>query len=554
MTTKEIISVLSVLLLAAALRLSGITFDSLWLDESYQTFTETVAQPLPDFTKAPSAPFLFKFGPPQSVGTLLANFRKVDPLCPPLYAILLNRWMTAFGQSDFAARSLSTLFSMLSLLILYLSSRYFFGWLPALFTALLVAVSPFDIHYAQEARMYGLLLFTSTLSGTTLLMLCSRVLAGRSVNLAQPAADGQKGEVEIAQSHNDATGGSPKNAPEEKSGSAFEFALLAVVYAVSTWALINSHYTALFVVLFQGLYGLWICLRHRSLKLFLILTCAWSAVLILWLPWFDLFRQSAAARTESFYVIRQPSFWWPFWALIARIPFNWLVFLSGKQVVAYAIPIYITSAVLLAAASPLARKLKSSTESSQHLSFCKQFIWMWALMPPLMVWLIDVVEGHKVVEIARYLTATAPAIYLLSGYGMSALTVVRRWGPVLLAVHVSCAFINNAYGHMLAQREPWKEMAALVESQVQPDEPLLVSQYYDIVCLDRYLSVPRLQFGVSPALGAEHLAGLLSGHKRFWLITAQEGEAIKHMIPKHFRLSRQTDLRHALHLRLYETP
>lgn len=554
MTTKEIIALLSVLVLAATLRLSGITFDSLWLDESYQTFTETIAQPLPDFTKVPSAPFLFKFGPPQSVGTVLSNFRKVDPLCPPLYAIVLNRWMTAFGQSDFAARSLSTLFSMLSLLILYAGSRYFFGWLPALFTALLVAVSPFDIHYAQEARMYGLLLFTSTISGTTLLILCSRVLAGRSIRLTPPAAAGQEAAVEIAESHNDATAGFPLGAPGKKSGEPVEFALLAAVYAISTWALINSHYTALFVVLFQGLYGLWICFRHRSLKLFFILTCAWSAVLTLWLPWFELFRQAAAARTESFYVIRPPSLWWPFWALIARIPFNWLVFLSGKQVVAYAIPIYITSAILLAAASPLARKLQSATENDRHLLFCKQFIWMWALMPPLMVWLIDVMEGHKVVEIARYLTATAPAIYLLSGYGMSALKAVRRWGPALLAVHVSCAFINNAYGHMLTQREPWKEMAALVESQVKSDEPLLISQYYDIVCLDRYLSVPRLQFGVSPALGAEHLAGLLHGHKRFWLITAQEGEAIKNMIPKQFRLSRQTDLRHALHLRLYETP
>lgn len=530
MTSKEIIALFSVLVLAAALRLSGITFDSLWLDESYQTFSETVAEPMPDFTKTPSAPFLFKFGPPQSIGTVLSNFRKVDPLCPPLYAILLNRWLTAFGQSDFAARSLSTLFSMLSLLILYVSSRYFFGWRPALFTALLVAVSPFDIHYAQEARMYGLLLFTSTLSGATLLMLCSRVLAERSIHLA-PSADAV-----------------------QNSRLSFELAVLAVVYAISTWALINSHYTALFVVLFQGLYGLWICFRHRNLKLFFILTLAWSAVLVLWLPWFDLFRQAAAARTESFYVIRQPSLWWPFWALIARIPFNWLVFLSGKQVVAYAIPIYLTSATLIAAASPLARKLQSTTASNLHLSFCKQFIWMWALMPPLMVWLIDVMEGHKVVEIARYLTATAPAIYLLSGYGMSALMVVRRWGPALLALHLSCAFINNAYGHMLTQREPWKEMAALVESQVKTDEPLLVSQYYDIVCLDRYLSVPRLQFGVSPALGAEHLAGLLNGYKRFWLITAQEGEAVKDMIPKHFRLSRQTDLRHALHLRLYEAP
>ncbi len=538
MTAKEITALLFIFLLAAGLRLGGITFDSLWLDESYQTFTETIAQPLPDFTRIPDAPFLFKFGPPQSVATVLSNFRKVDPLCPPLYAVLLNRWMTVFGASDFAARSLSSLLSMLSLLVLFFSCRSFFGTLPALFSALLVAVSPFDIHYAQEARMYGLLLFTSTLSGSALLGLCLRVLSNRK--------DEGKPRTEPVAPQETGSGSA------HSVGSTVECALLAVTYSVSTWALINSHYTALFVVLFQGLYCTWLCFRHRSLKLFVILSICWLSVLAMWLPWFDLFRQAAAARTESFYVIRQPSLWWPFWALIARIPFNWLVFLSGKQVVAYAIPLYVTSSILVAAASSLVNRLRPAAPFDQNQSFCKQFIWLWAIMPPLLVWLIDVIEGHKVVEIARYLTATAPAIYFLCGCGAQALLAMRGWAKVLLVVHVACALVNNAYGHIMTQREPWQEMAALVERQVKTDEPLLVSQYYDIVCLDRYLTVPLLQIGVSPALGAERLASLLAGRKRFWLITAQEGEAIKNMIPGDYRLRQQTDLRHALHLRLYE--
>jgi hypothetical protein len=61
-----------------------------------------------------------------------------------------------------------------------------------------------------------------------------------------------------------------------------------------------------------------------------------------------------------------------------------------------------------------------------------------------------------------------------------------------------------------------------------------------------------VQVGISPALGAKYFADAISGRDRFWLITAQEGEAITSYVPRNYKLDSRFDFRHGLHLRYYE--
>ena len=87
---------------------------------------------------------------------------------PPLYYLLLHYWMAAFGTGDFAVRSLSGIFSVLSLPVMYVVARRFkvvgdTGW-PAL---LLLATCPFVVRYASETRMYSLLLLLVLLAMLT---------------------------------------------------------------------------------------------------------------------------------------------------------------------------------------------------------------------------------------------------------------------------------------------------------------------------------------------------------------------------------------------------
>lgn len=98
-----------VLILASGLRFTALTFDSLWLDENYQTVVESYGNNLPDLLNPEGKAFIYKSDNPASVHNVLTRFRKVDPLCPPLFAVCMNRWITAFGGSDFALRGFAVL-------------------------------------------------------------------------------------------------------------------------------------------------------------------------------------------------------------------------------------------------------------------------------------------------------------------------------------------------------------------------------------------------------------------------------------------------------------
>ncbi|MCB0035846.1 MAG: glycosyltransferase family 39 protein [Anaerolineales bacterium] len=84
-------------------------------------------------------------------------------LHPPLYFLLLHIWHPLMGESEFAYRYPSVLAMLLALVLIYKLSGRVWGQDTAVFTLLLAAVSPFFFWYAQEARMYALLVFESTL-------------------------------------------------------------------------------------------------------------------------------------------------------------------------------------------------------------------------------------------------------------------------------------------------------------------------------------------------------------------------------------------------------
>ena len=75
---------------------------------------------------------------------------------PLLYYLLLGAWLDAFGDSDFAARSLSGLFSLAAAAAIWAASRRRLGAEAARYAAVLALTSPFLVRYGSEARMYAL--------------------------------------------------------------------------------------------------------------------------------------------------------------------------------------------------------------------------------------------------------------------------------------------------------------------------------------------------------------------------------------------------------------
>lgn len=82
----------------------------------------------------------------------------------PFYYLLLHFWMEVFGVSDFSARSLSVVFSVLIIGLTYLFGRRFFSVNTGLIAAVIVTVEPFFIGYSQQARSYSLMFFLTLLA------------------------------------------------------------------------------------------------------------------------------------------------------------------------------------------------------------------------------------------------------------------------------------------------------------------------------------------------------------------------------------------------------
>jgi 4-amino-4-deoxy-L-arabinose transferase-like glycosyltransferase len=124
---------------AAALRIHHLDTESVWLDEA---FSVSIAR------------------------TTLANivFETGHDVHPPLHYFLLFWWAHLTGGSAWAARLLSVIFSLGTIVAAYAVAARLRTRAAGLLAAALLAFSVFQIEFAQEARMYALLALLATLS------------------------------------------------------------------------------------------------------------------------------------------------------------------------------------------------------------------------------------------------------------------------------------------------------------------------------------------------------------------------------------------------------
>ena len=76
---------------------------------------------------------------------------------PLLYYTLLWAWMLLVGQKVVVVRFLSVLIHLALLTLLWYLMQEMFGLKQAVLAGILFSFAPFQVHYGQEARMYGLL-------------------------------------------------------------------------------------------------------------------------------------------------------------------------------------------------------------------------------------------------------------------------------------------------------------------------------------------------------------------------------------------------------------
>jgi uncharacterized membrane protein len=149
-----------------------------WGDEVYSsirsfgyTTTEiyqTIAQH-PVITAATLQQFQ-QLDPDRGLGAILHSLAVEDAHVTPLYFLLANLWSTLFGTSVIGIRSLSVLCGVALVPVVYwLAIELFARRRVALCAAALVAISPVQLLFAQEARMYALWALLMITAGAALL-------------------------------------------------------------------------------------------------------------------------------------------------------------------------------------------------------------------------------------------------------------------------------------------------------------------------------------------------------------------------------------------------
>jgi mannosyltransferase len=135
----EVLALSSIIVLCAALRFFHLGAASLWSDEMFSRYYVDVFGLHYVFTEGLSR----------------------EP-SPPTYYLLLRAWITLFGDSEVALRSLSALASTLCVPIAYLLGRELESKLLGLAGALLVALCPMSLYFGQEARVYIFLMLAGS--------------------------------------------------------------------------------------------------------------------------------------------------------------------------------------------------------------------------------------------------------------------------------------------------------------------------------------------------------------------------------------------------------
>jgi mannosyltransferase len=171
---------------------------------------------------------------------------------PPLYYVLLHGWMEVFGEGDVAVRTLSGLLGLACLPLAWVAGRRAGGSVAAAAaTTLVVALSPFAVRYATEARMYSLVM---------LFVLVGHLLVRRAVDERRVAGGALVG--------------------------------VAVVVALLLW----THYWSTYVIVAAGAVVAWWGRRARTDEraVAVRLLLAGAAGVVLFLPWLPTLLDQAA--------------------------------------------------------------------------------------------------------------------------------------------------------------------------------------------------------------------------------------------------------------------
>ena len=500
----------------ALLRFAGLGSESIWLDEV-------------------TSILIARMDVPSMVAWTAADIH------PPLYYFVLHFWL-GFGESEFAVRSLSAVFGVCTIVIVYALARELFDPGVGLLSALLLALSPMHIWYSQEARMYAMVTALSLMASYLL------VLALRT----------------------------------RKTRYWLGYLLFSVLA-------LYTHYFALFVLLFQNLFiVLWLWRHKAERHLWRRWLLIELGVGLLFLPWVPvIYRQvSGGGGVWVEKSIGRPD--------VRALLDTWLHFSVGLErqlypealrrlaYLLYAVSIVTVAVHLLPVSARRWLTRRAVAISEWDTTTARTGLWfcvLYVAVPLLVAWLVSQV---KPMYTERYLLPFVPPYCIVVAYGLSAIgpptaiafgetrvpggtDAARLWRWLRLAI-ILCLVVTLLVGNWNAwripQRADWRWASSYVLDRAQPGDVVLflprwLAKPFDYYARGRIVLSMDLVAPITEQAAQDVATDMARHYQRAWLFWQSDhysdpGGIVQQVLNSRFTLVQAVDFQGVGRLILYD--
>ena len=465
---------------------------------------------------------------------------------PPLYYLLLHYWMLLNGDTPYYARLLSALFGTATIPVIYLIGKRLSGAWVGLAAAVFLSVSPVNIAYAQETRMYTLLTFNAAAAICALAWLLTDPRSGQPIGSqfrayirAWRSPGPLEAETEREFSYRDEL---------RKMGGwrgwiyrhnwlplrSIETDLAWLAYIVFSTLTLLTHNTAVFFPIAANLIVLGLMLFQRLRRPTPAVGQAAPALqapslsnwvkaqigmLVLWSPWSLVFIRQAARVDQQFW-IPQPTWDGIKWTLRSLLN-------ASAQTPTQAVMLWVLCAGLILGLVYYRKKLPV-------------LLFLAALFAtPILGELL--VSLRRPIFLERTLLWVTIPMFLLLAAGIAQLRFRLLMVLVLAALATNYLFSSSDYFYFY-QKEDWYTPAGYVARYAEKDDLILFNSNFVVIPFDYYFKPFEQQYSLEvvrqgvpldlytsqvlePIMSAGDvpaLVSMLNGHARVWLVYSHD--------------------------------
>jgi hypothetical protein len=512
----------------------------------------------------------------RSIADMLQWIVRIDQH-PPLYYVLLHYWIALNGDTPYYVRLLSALFGTGTIPIIYLIGKRISGDVLGLVAALFLALSPFSIYFAQEARMYTLLTFNAAVAIYALVILLKDSRSASPIGsqfreylhawrTAGPIEPDAKREFSYRDETRNQTGWRAwifrhRWLPIQS----IETDLAWVAFIVFSAATMLSHNTAVFFPVATNLFVLGLMLFQRlnksgSLPAFQAPSFgnwvkAQIGIFLLWSPWLLVFIQQARRVDQQFWIPK------PTWDIVTQ-SLRALLNASAPGQISQVMT-WILCALICLGLVYYRKKLSI-------------FLFLAALFAiPVLGELI--VSIRRPIFYDRTLIWITIPLFLVLAAGIAQLRFRFLMIVVLGGVSANYLFSDGDILRFV-QKEDWSTAAGYVANFAEKDDLVLFNSNFVVIPFNYYFKqyedlysiqvekqgVPLDLFDsgiLEPKMTTNDipkLISLLRGHNRVWLVYSHNDYTdpmglIPQTLASQMKLIRQRDF-YGGQVQLYETP